>query len=341
MQGADKTSYSLTIRTACSSALTGLNEACLSIARGDCESAIVGGTNLILAPDMATRLSEQGVLSPDGSCKTFSSDANGYARGEAIVALYVKSLSAALRDGNPIRSVISGSATNFDGHTNPLTLPSARSQEALIRRAYEVAGISDFSKTALFECHGTGTYAGDPIETEAVASVFSKDGIYVGALKPNLGHSEGASGLTAVLKATLAVENRMIPPNIKYLPLNPRIPFEEAKLMIPSEPTQWPTDRDERVSINSFGVGGANAHVIVESPARYLASRKALRPATKTKNGPQLLLFSANTIQSLKDVERSYQSLLGETLLDVSDIAYTLACRRQHLAHRSFANSCD
>ena len=309
----------------------------MAIARGDCESAIVGGTNLILAPDMATRLSDQGVLSPDGSCKTFSADANGYARGEAITAVYVKSLSAALRDGNPIRSVISGSAINFDGNTNPLTMPSATSQEALIRRAYEIAGISDVSKTALFECHGTGTYAGDPIETEAIASVFGEEGIHIGAVKPNLGHSEGASGLTAILKATLALEHRTIPPNIKYSPPNPRISFERAKLLIPEQPTRWPANRDERVSINSFGVGGANAHAIIESTASFLASRQISEPERAKTNGPQLLLFSANTAQSLKDMERNYQSLLGETYLDVADVAYTLASRREHLAHRSFA----
>lgn len=124
----------------------------MAIAKGDCESAIVGGTSLILAPDVFTRLSYQGVLSPDGSCKTFSADANGYGRGEAVVSIYIKSLSAALRDGNPIRSVISGSATNFDGKTNPLTTPSASAQELLIRKAYEHAGIEDIGKTGLFEC---------------------------------------------------------------------------------------------------------------------------------------------------------------------------------------------
>ncbi|PGG97404.1 hypothetical protein AJ79_09216 [Helicocarpus griseus UAMH5409] len=328
---------SLTIRTACSSALTGLNEACMAIARDDCESAIVGGSSLILAPDMTTRLSDQGVLSPDGSCKTFSADANGYARGEAITAVYVKSLRAALRDGNPIRSVISGSAINFDGNTNPLTMPSATSQEALIRRAYEIAGISDASKTALFECHGTGTYAGDPIETEAIASIFGEEGIYLGAVKPNLGHSEGASGLTAVIKATLALEHRTIPPNIKYSPLNPRIPFERAKLRIPEQPTQWPAGRDERVSINAFGVGGANAHVIIESKASFLDSRQTAEPERTTTNEPQLLLFSANTVKSLKNMERNYQSLVEETSLDVANVSYTLATRREHLTHRSFA----
>ena len=337
VQDTDSNVCSLTVRTACSSALIGLHEACTAIARGDCESAIVGGTSLILAPEMATRLSAQAVLSPDGSCKTFSADANGYARAEAITAIYVKSLSAALRDGNPIRSVISGSSTNFDGKTNPLTMPSAASQEALIRRAYEVAGISDVSKTAVFECHGTGTYAGDPVETEAVASVFGEEGIYIGSVKPNLGHSEGASGLTAVLKATLALENRTIPPNIKYLPLNPRIPFERAKLFIPEQPTSWPADRHERISINSFGVGGANAHIIVESAASFSASRQTFKPGKTTGNGPQLLLFSANTAQSLKDMERNYQTFLGETTTNIADVAYTLASRREHLAHRSFA----
>jgi acyl transferase domain-containing protein len=171
--------YSITLRTACSSALVGLNEACMTIAKGDCESAIVGGTNLILAPTSTTRMSDQGILSTDGFCKTFSAEADGYSRGEAVVSIYIKSLHAALRDGNPIRSVISGCASNFDGRTNPLTMPSATAQEALIRRTYEVAGSSDFSKTALFECHGTGTATGDPIETKAVAAAFGSKEIYL------------------------------------------------------------------------------------------------------------------------------------------------------------------
>ncbi|KAL2017252.1 hypothetical protein VTK56DRAFT_2364 [Thermocarpiscus australiensis] len=328
---------SITLRTACSSALVGLNEACMAIAKGDCESAIVGGTNLILAPDLFTRLSDQGILSPDGSCKTFSANANGYARGEAIVSIYVKSLRAALRDGNPIRSVITGSASNFDGRTNPLTAPSATAQEALIRRAYEVAGISDFSRTALFECHGTGTPTGDPIEAEAIAAIFGDKGIYLGAVKPNVGHSEGASGLTAVLKATLALEHRTIPPNIKSFPLNPKIPFEQAKLRIPEQPTSWPSGRDERVSINAFGVGGSNAHVIVESAASFLASHHLSEREEPDTEEPRLLVFSANTSQSLKDMVRNYQSLLGATSVNMADLAYTLGNRREHLPHRSFA----
>ncbi|KAL4999225.1 hypothetical protein BDV10DRAFT_184633 [Aspergillus recurvatus] len=137
---------SVTIRTACSSALVGLNEACLAISRGDCDSAIVGGTSIIMAPALMTAMAEQGVLSPDGSCKTFSASADGYARGEAIVSVYVKSLDVALRDGNPIRSVIAGTAANFDGKTPTLSMPNPEAQEALIRRAYEGAAWPQFGR---------------------------------------------------------------------------------------------------------------------------------------------------------------------------------------------------
>ncbi|KAF4434567.1 polyketide synthase [Fusarium acutatum] len=305
---------SMTIRTACSSALVSLNEACMAIGKGDCESAIFGGTSLILAPDLLTRLADQGIISPDGSCQTFSAEANGYARGEAIVSIYIKSLSAAIRAGNPIRSIISGAAANFDGKNNPLTSPSATAQETLIRRAYSVAGIPDVSKTAVFECHGTGTATGDPIETEAIAAVFGEQGVYLGSVKSNLGHSGSASGLTAVLKATLYLEHKIIAPNIKYSPVNPKIPFERAKLVIPEEPTSWPAGRDERISIDSFGVGGSNAHAIVESVKSFMASHQQFiaKPVTEPNSedeGPRLLLFSAKTTSSLKAMTASYQAL--------------------------------
>lgn len=253
---ADCSTHSMTIRTACSSGLIGLNEACMAIAKGDCESAIVGGTNIIMAPALTTAMSEQGALGIDGSCKTFSSAANGYARGEAIIALYVKSLSSAMRDGSPIRAVISGTATNSDGKTPGFSMPSGEAQEALIRHTYEVAGISgaEMVKTGFFECHGTGTPVGDPIEVGAVARIFGESGgVHIGSIKPNLGHSEGASGLTSVVKAVLALEHRTIPPNIKSLPLNPKLPFKSAGLEVPVEAVPWPKGRHERVSVNCFG----------------------------------------------------------------------------------------
>lgn len=329
----------MTIRTACSSSMLALNEACNAIAKGDCESALVGGSNLILTPNLFRALSGQGVLSSDGSCRSLSADANGYARGEGVVAVYVKSLRAALRDGNPIRSVISGCAANSDGRTLPFAMPSAPAQARLIRRAYKLAGLDDVGKTAMVECHATGTATGDPIECAAVADVFGHVGVHIGTIKPNMGHSESASGLTAIIKATLALEHAVIPPNIKYAPLNPRIPFESAQLHIPTEPTPWPKGRDARISVNSFGIGGSNAHAILESPARFLPPTSIPTSPSPTQHEaqPQLLLFSANSAPALKHMCRDYEAMLESPAHAVPDIAYTLAMGREHLPYRSFA----
>lgn len=314
-----------------------LNEACMAIAKGDCKAAIVGGTSLFLSPATVTSLSEQGVFSPDGSSNTFSSKANGFARGEGIVAIYVKGLDDALRDGNPIRAVVSGVATNFDGKTPTMGRPSALSQEAAIRRAYEVAGISEVWRTGLFECHGTGTAAGDPIETRAIAAVFGNHGIHVSSLKPNLGHSEGAAGISAVMKAVLALEHRTIPPSIKAWPLNPKIPFESAKLVVASKSTPWPAERHERVSINSFGIGGANGHAIVDSADSYGLSLCETKEVAS--DIPSLFVYSAYSGKSLERMTQRIERFLDTTSESFTNVAYTLARRRQHLPHRSFVVS--
>ncbi|KAI4228292.1 MAG: hypothetical protein L6R36_001722 [Xanthoria steineri] len=324
---------SMTLRTGCSAALVGLNEACMAISRGDCEAALVGGVNLIMAPGMTSAMTEQGVLSKDGSCKTFSADANGYARGEAITAIYVKPLSHAIRDGNPVRAVIRSTSTNVDGKTPGMSYPSTTAQEAVMRHAYKIAGISDYGLTAMVECHGTGTPVGDPIEANAVARVFGEAGVYIGSVKPNLGHAEGASGLVSVIKMILALENRIIPPNIRFTNPNPAIPFKSAKLTVPLDPIAWPQSRHERVSVNSFGIGGANAHVILDSAASFNASPAIPRRPTT----PQLLLYSANSPQSLNRTITNYQRFVEKNSDSVADLAYTLANRREHLPHRSFS----
>ncbi len=289
----------MTIRTGCSASLLALHEACLAINANQCKSAIVGGANLIMAPGMTTSMTEQGVLSPDGSCKTFSADANGYARGEAINAIYIKPLSAALADGNPVRAVIRATATNSDGKTPGISCPSTEAHEALIRQAYRNAGIDDLSETAFVECHGTGTPVGDPIEANAVGRVFSKSGVYIGSVKPNMGHSEGASGLTSLIRMVLALENRTIPPNIKFSKPNPKINFESCGLKVATEPLTWPSDRRERASINSFGIGGTNAHVILESAESFRGPSAIIHTQHKPRL-PNILLHSANTADSLR-----------------------------------------
>lgn len=321
----------MTIRTGCSASLVCLHEACVAIQRGDCTSAIVGGANLIMAPNMTAAMTEQGVLSPDGSCKTFSAEANGYARGEAITAIYLKPLEAALRDKNPIRAVIRATATNHDGKTPGLSHPNTFSHESMIRKAYSDAGFN-VSQTAFVECHGTGTPVGDPIEANAVARVFGENGVHIGSVKPNLGHSEGASGLTSVIKAVMALQHRTIPPNIKFTTPNPKIPFQARKLTVPVEPTPWPEDRYERVSVNSFGVGGSNAHVIIDSARSFNVETKI----KNTSRTPQLLVYSANSAMSLGRMAEGYKEFLERHPNSLGDLAYTLSNHRQHLTHRAF-----
>lgn len=216
-------------------------------------------------------------LSPEGSSKTFDASADGYARAEGISCLYIKRLDEAIRDGNPVRAVIRASATNADGRSRGVMVPNPEAHEALIREAYQNAGL-DFGETAMVECHGTGTVVGDPLELEAIANCFGDRGVYIGSVKPNLGHSEAASAITSILKAIVALEHQTIIPNIKFNTPNPAgmfasiapppfadlrrtVPWEEAKLTVPTEAQPWPKDRCERMSVNSFGVGGSNAHV--------------------------------------------------------------------------------
>ncbi|KAL5392876.1 hypothetical protein DPSP01_000571 [Paraphaeosphaeria sporulosa] len=329
---------SMTIRTGCSSALVGLDEACQALANGHCTSAIVAGTNIIISPTMSQHMTQQGVLSAEGSCKTFDATADGYARGEAINAVYIKKLNDALRDGDPIRAVIRSTFQNCDGKTAGLTNPSSQAHEDMMRTAYSQAQLP-VSRTAYVECHGTGTAVGDPLETVAIGKVFGGSGVYIGSVKPNVGHSEGASGITSLINAVLALEHRTIPPNIKFSTPNPKIPFKEANLKVPVEPTLWPVDRAERVSVNSFGIGGANAHVILDSAASFLGAwteRHAQATGPRAASAPHLLALSANTPDSLRRRVTNIQQFLESRFDALNDIAHTLAYRREHLPYRAF-----
>lgn len=174
----------MTLRTACSAAGLAVHLACQGIRAGDCDSALVAGANLILSPGFARLMAEQGVLSPGASCKTFDAEADGYARADAASCLFIKRLDHAIRDGNPVRAIIRGSATNSDGKKAGLTMPSPQAQEQVIRAAYRQAGIDDddLCKTAFVECHGTGTAVGDMVEGCSVGAVFGDKGIHIGSV---------------------------------------------------------------------------------------------------------------------------------------------------------------
>ncbi|PYI00201.1 hypothetical protein BO71DRAFT_455104 [Aspergillus ellipticus CBS 707.79] len=325
---------SMTVRTGCSASLVGLHEACQAIYSGECSSALVAGTNLILAPSMSISMSDNMVISPSGICRTFDAAADGYGRGEAVNVIFIKPLDQALRDGDPVRAVIRSSAVNCDGQTPSFTTPGAAAQERLIRRAYRKAGI-EVSQTALFECHGTGTAVGDSVETTALANIFAENGIYIGAVKPNVGHSEGASGITSVLKSVLALENSTIPPNVHFQTPNPNIPFQQANLRVAVEAAAWPADRSRRISVNSFGIGGTNAHVILDSSPETQRSEQC--PDVDAPPGLHCLFLSARSKESLDGQVENLQKYLRTTKYSLVDIAYTLGLRRDHMAHRAFA----
>ncbi|KAJ6199405.1 LOW QUALITY PROTEIN: polyketide synthase [Bipolaris maydis] len=336
---------SMTIRTACSASLMGLHEACLAIRNGDCSAALVGGSNLFWSPDTMADMSEQGVTSPNASCRSFDADADGYARAEAVNLIYIKPLSAAIKHGNPIRAIIRGSSLNADGKTPGPSMPSSSSQAALIRRAYQNAGIpeSEIIRTAFVECHATGTATGDPIEATAVGNVFGNGGVYIGSVKPNVGHSEGASGITSIIKAVLALENRVIPPNIKFETPNPKIPFLEKDLKVPTDCLGWPKDKLERVSVNNFGIGGANAHFILDSAASYgvnsdiIADPEREESFLESLKWGKLFLITASTSESLEMQTRNLRDYALSNPTKAEHGSYTLACRREHFSHRAFS----
>ncbi|KAL8793204.1 MAG: hypothetical protein Q9195_004234 [Heterodermia aff. obscurata] len=369
---------SVTYKTACSSAGTGLHEALEAIRQGSISSAVVAGTNLILAPGLTVSMGLLMALSPEGSSKSFDASADGYARGEAVNAVYIKRLDEAVRDGNPIRAVIRSSAANADGRSQDgMTMPSPDAHEAVIRKAYALAGL-DVSQTAMVvsptpanrvcdhcqltsplrgpkEAHGTGTPAGDPIEVEAIARCFGKDGVYLGAVKlnttctdscllnntqvkPNLGHSEGAAALTSIMKAVISLEHRTIIPNIKFNNPNPKIPWKKGKLTVPVETSTWPRGRAERMSVGSYGIGGSNVHFIIDSAASFnLGAPTIIPPAIhKARHKPTLLLFSAARPEALKVMVQRHAQYLLKHPERTDDVAFTLAERREHLKYRVF-----
>ncbi|GKZ95652.1 type I Iterative Polyketide synthase (PKS) [Aspergillus niger] len=328
---------SATIMTACSSSLTALHEACQALHEGSCSSAIVAGTNMILTPTMTISMSDGGVLSPDGYCKAFDARANGYGRGEAVNAIYIKPLGRAMADGDNIRAVIKATAANYDGKSARIFAPDIKSQERLIRKAYQNAQILDPSETGFIECHGTGTRIGDVVETTAIARVFGSRGMYIGSVKTNFGHGEGASGLTGVIKAILSLERRIIPPNMHFAHPNPKIPFQEGRLAVPTEPIPWPSDRKERVSVNGFGIGGANAHVILESWPTPRA--EAIESASGHAHRNRLLVVSAASERALQARCEAVRSYILETPSRVPDVAHTLGACREHLPYRTYMGS--
>jgi len=268
------------VDSACSASLVATHIAVQSLRARECSLAIVGASSLKILPDEILVFSKWGMLSRDGRCKTFDASADGFAAGEGSGVVVLKRLSDALEQGDRIRAVIRGSAVNHDGRSTVLTAPNGLSQQAVIRAALKNAKIEPH-EVSFVEAHGTGTSLGDPIEVEALNAVYGEarsdaPPCTVGAVKTNIGHLEAGAGLAGLIKTVLCLENGSIPKNLHFDKLNPQIFLDGSRLSIATETVAWPRGARARVAgISSFGLGGTNAHVIVEEAPLLPANRSS------------------------------------------------------------------
>jgi polyketide synthase PksL len=342
------------VDTACSSSLVSIHRAIESIKSGACEMAIAGGVNLILSTDTFVGPNLAGMLSPDGACKTFSKEANGYVRGEGVGAIVLKPLAQAEKDNDPILGVIIGSAVNHGGRASSLTAPNAKSQAQLIEQAMK--GI-DPTTISYIETHGTGTSLGDPVEINGLKLAFqnlmhlypqgSKKEAFcgLGAVKTNVGHLEAAAGIAGVMKVLLSMKHKVLPATLHCQQINPYIELTGSPFYIVQEKQAWKEQYDERgnrvprrAGISSFGFGGANAHIVLEE--YHKVSQRSGSPTLTTRTLPELIVLSAKNEERLKKVAQNlctYLQTVDDTAkhnLSLTNIAYTLQVGREAMEER-------
>ncbi|MFN3647974.1 MAG: SDR family NAD(P)-dependent oxidoreductase [Armatimonadota bacterium] len=323
---------SLVVDTACSSSLVALHLACQSILSGECDTALAGGVNVLLAPEGSVVLSRARMLAPDGRCKVFDAAADGYVRGEGCGMVVLRRLSDAAARGDRILAVVRGSAVKHDGHSSGFTVPNGASQEAVIREALAHAGV-DPEEVTYVEAHGTGTALGDPIEVHSLAAAYGPgrtEPLALGSVKTNLGHLEAAAGIAGLLKVVAALGHRRIPPHLHLKSLNPHLTPEGLSFTIPVETTPWEPGPHRRLAgVSSFGASGTNVHLIVEEapPASVSAENDAA--------APQLLPLSAANAPALRELIARAARHLEADAAAFSDTCFTAGVGRAHFPHRT------
>jgi acyl transferase domain-containing protein len=332
---------SIALDTVCSSSLVAVHLACQSLRAQEATMAIVGAVNLILSPTSTAMAAHLHALSPDGKCRTFDAQANGFVRGEGCGVLVLKRLSDALAAHDPILALIRGSAVNQDGHSAGLTAPNLRAQQALLRQALANAGV-EASQVSYVETHGTGTALGDPIEVEALRAVLGQARAQgrpcvLGAVKTNVGHLEAAAGMAGLIKAVLCLQHEQIPANVHFRILNPGIQLQDSPLVIPTHPVAWPAREEPRYAgVSAFGLSGTNAHVILEDVGR--ARSVAAAESASGTEGPFLLPLSARSPEALDRLVGQWQAFLqvnaDNPQMSVQHMCYTASVRRSHHQHR-------
>ncbi|XP_067206014.1 fatty acid synthase-like [Linepithema humile] len=286
------TGPSCTFDSACSSSLTAFESAYRSIRSGQCDAAIVGGLNLCMHPYIALQFARLGILAPDGFCKPFTDDANGYMRSETIGVAFLQKAKMAKR----IYATVVYGKTNCDGYKEQgITFPSSKMQQTLLEEFYNECGISP-TCLGYMEAHGTGTYVGDPEEINALEQVFCKNRqtpLLIGSVKSNLGHSEGASSMCQIAKVIIAMETGLIPPNINFTQIRKGVKaFEDGSIRVVTNTTPWTSGF---MGINSFGFGGANCHILMRSN-----TKEKINKGAPNDNLPRLVVLSGRTDQAVE-----------------------------------------
>jgi len=321
---------SLSIDTACSSSLVAVHLACQSLRMGETDCALAGGVSLIIVPGLMIAMSKVGFMSPDGRCKTFDAAADGFGRGEGCGMVVLKRLADAVADGDRVLAVIRGSAVNQDGHSTVLAAPSGPAQRVLLQEALESAQLSPM-RISLVEAHGTGTALGDPIEVEAIGAVVGRPApgagrCYLGSVKANVGHLEAAAGVVGLIKVVLAMRHNAVPPQPGFTRLSPHLDFTGTRLEVATELTPWQrSDAPRCGAVSSFGVGGTNAHVVLEeapalgSPVPVAAGDRGL-----------CLPLSARHPDALRELARRWMAFLAQPGVALEAVCQTAAVRRTH-----------
>ncbi|MEU0742883.1 beta-ketoacyl synthase N-terminal-like domain-containing protein, partial [Streptomyces sp. NPDC006134] len=324
---------SMAVDTACSASLTALHLACQSLRAGECDRAVVSGVNLITHPRQYQLLCGLEMLSRTGECRPFGAGADGFVDGEGVVSLVLRPAEDALRDGDRVYAVISGSAVNAGGRANGYTAPNPEAQYAVVTKALAAAGTSP-EEVGYVEAHGTGTALGDPIELRALTKAYAAAGtqrIRLGSVKSNIGHLESAAGLSGVLKAVLQMRHGTLVPSLHAERTNPHLDFEATPFRLSTRRESWPADLPLASAVSSFGAGGANAHVVLRGvPAQTGTAAAAARPRRDCYVIP-LSHHSSAGLQLAMDELRQW---LRGRRVDMDALAHTLACRRDSFPHR-------
>lgn len=327
---------SLSIDTACSSSLVAIHQACNSLQNNECGMALVGGVNLLLSSELQQSLTEAGMLSADGHCKTFNDDANGYVRSEGCIALVLKRLSDAERDGDRIYACIKGSAVAQDGASGGLTVPNPEAQAMVISQAIKSAGVT-VNDIDFIEAHGTGTSLGDPVEIQGLKLAFGNrkgtEKLKIGSVKTNVGHLEAAAGIAGFVKACLSVYHKNLPAHLHYNQPSKHIDWNNSPAEVNNELYTLQPGKRLMAGVSSFGFTGTVAHCIV---AEHIAQTVS-HTQHASQTGDFELVISAPDEDALDRLRGAYVQYLSATGDNLADICYTAATGRSQYTYSLFS----